>query len=384
MDYMNKYFFIFGKTPKLSLAELQNVLYQSKINFKQVLYNDQIFIFETKEKIEPKLFFQLGGSIKFGEIIKKTQTIYKEPLANIINSQIKIKKITFGLSDYSNQHLNLSKLGIETKKIIRQKKPCRFVNPKTQALTAVAAKKNKLLDIGIEICIFQQHGIYLLGKTLAVQDFELWNKLDYGRPEFDPKIGMLPPKVAQMMINLIPNKTKSIWDPFCGFGTILQQAAILRYKNILGSDINKNTVIKAQKNIDWFIENFNINSNIELKTLDITKVTNKDFNFLPQSIATEPYLGKPLSGRETQTELNKIKSELQLLYLKSFEKFNKLLEPKHIIVFIFPKLKFKKQIIDTSIDENIKQLGYKLLNEFDYTRSKQHLIRRITIWQSIK
>ncbi len=380
IKYMHKYYFIFGKTPQLSLAEIKNVLFLTKIEFKQILQQNELFIIESKEKIDNKIFYRLGGQIKFGEIIGQIQRLNANELIKTIDLK-QTNKIQFGISDYTNQKLKINKLGIEIKKIIKQSRPCRFVSPKTQNLTAVVVKKNKLIDQGIELCIFEQRGIFLIGKTLAVQDFELWNKLDYGRPEFDPKIGMLPPKVAQMMINLIPQKTKTIWDPFCGFGTILQQAAILGYENIFGSDINASTILKAQKNIDWLLENFNLTVNIEMKTLDITKATAKDLKFLPQAIVTEPYLGKPLTGKENQADLNKIKKELQLLYLKSFEKFSKLLGSKHIVVFIFPKLKSKKQIIDTSIDENIKQLGYNLLNEFDYSRPGQHLVRRITIWK---
>ena len=378
---MTKYFFIFGKTPKLSKAETENVLKKHSIEFKQILFEKEIFLIESKKKIPTEIFNQLGGSIKFGQIIEQSQTINQDFLAKIINTQIEIKKITFGLSNYTNQNLNLGKLGIETKRILKQKKPCRFVKAKDHALTAVAAQKNKLLDLGIEICIFHQHGIFLIGKTLAVQDFERWNKLDYGRPEFDPKIGMLPPKVAQMMLNLIPTKAYDLWDPFCGFGTILQQAAILGIKNIFGSDKNKMTIQKAQQNIDWLQNKFKIDSKIELQTLDIIKTTKKDLPFIPDAIVAEPYLGKPLTGRETETELIKTKKDLQQLYLKSFEVFKQILPEQAYIIFIFPKFKFQNQIVDTGDDQNLKQLGFKLLSEFDYSRPKQHLIRRITVWE---
>lgn len=377
---MHKYFFIFGKTPKLSKAELENVLKLHSIEFNQVIFNQEIFLFETSTKISLNIFNQLGGSVKFGEIIGKTKKINSDELIKFI--QINQTKLTFGLSDYSKQNLNVKKLGMEMKKIIKGKTACRFVSPKNKTLTAVAVKKNKLLDKGIEICIFQGHETFLIGKTLAVQDFELWNKLDYGRPEYDPKIGMLPPKVAQMMINLIPGKADSLWDPFCGFGTILQQAAMLNYKKIFGSDLSEFILQRAGKNIKWLQNEFKIKTRIKLKTLNIEKTKPSDLPFKPKAVVTEPYMGKALIGREKRPELFNMKLELQKLYLNSFSQFIKILPKKSHIIFIFPKFKYKNELIDTGIDEDINSIGFKLLNEFAYSRPNQHLIRRITVWEN--
>lgn len=39
-------------------------------------------------------------------------------------------------------------------------------------------------------------------------------------------VGMMPPKIAQIMINLATKGERSIaiWDPFCGLGTTLIEA----------------------------------------------------------------------------------------------------------------------------------------------------------------
>ncbi|MCB9806812.1 hypothetical protein H6768_02830 [Candidatus Peribacteria bacterium] len=39
-------------------------------------------------------------------------------------------------------------------------------------------------------------------------------------------VGMMPPKIAQIMINLATkgDKKVAIWDPFCGLGTTLIEA----------------------------------------------------------------------------------------------------------------------------------------------------------------
>jgi tRNA G10 N-methylase Trm11 len=51
-----------------------------------------------------------------------------------------------------------------------------------------------------------------------VQNIDEYSKRDYSKDR-DMQIGMLPPKLSQMMINLSGGKT--IYDPFVGLGTVL-------------------------------------------------------------------------------------------------------------------------------------------------------------------
>jgi len=74
---------------------------------------------------------------------------------------------------------------------------------------------------------------------------------------------MLPPKLAQMMINiaLTPTlsqrereKNISIYDPFCGLGTILIEALNSGYSNVYGSDLNEKMVEATSKNISFYLK----------------------------------------------------------------------------------------------------------------------------------
>ena len=81
-----------------------------------------------------------------------------------------------------------------------------------------------------------------------MQDIESYTKRDRERPKRDAKVGMLPPKLAQIIINLaagqlpeeklqnicdiplgepIPRRLlgQTVLDPFCGTGVILQEAS---------------------------------------------------------------------------------------------------------------------------------------------------------------
>lgn len=66
---------------------------------------------------------------------------------------------------------------------------------------------------------------------------------------------MLPPKLAQMMINLgrdegiIPNK---IYDPFCGLGTVLIEALNMGNTQVYGSDMSAKMCSCSEENIGMY------------------------------------------------------------------------------------------------------------------------------------
>ena len=60
-------------------------------------------------------------------------------------------------------------------------------------------------------------------------------------------VGMMPPKLVQMMINIALSTHQStnqptIYDPFCGLGTTLIEAANMGMTRIYGSDLSPEMV----------------------------------------------------------------------------------------------------------------------------------------------
>lgn len=83
-----------------------------------------------------------------------------------------------------------------------------------------------------------------------------------------------PPKVAQMMINLAgPDRHKILLDPFCGSGTILQEAALLNFQKIYGSDQNSQAVKDSQVNLDWLRKNFGIKTDITVGKMNVKNLS---------------------------------------------------------------------------------------------------------------
>ena len=72
----------------------------------------------------------------------------------------------------------------------------------------------------------------------------------------------MPPKLVQMMINLAGpsisaesrQKLSAIYDPFCGLGTTLIEAANMGITEVYGSDISAEMVRATTDSLDEFIK----------------------------------------------------------------------------------------------------------------------------------
>ncbi|MFA6171259.1 MAG: methyltransferase domain-containing protein [Patescibacteria group bacterium] len=356
-----KYFFILGNHPALSLAELLAVL--GKDGF--ITAGNEAAVFELDGGLDAeKLIKNLGGTIKVGIIGNELEQANSEKilsrLSGILPREKKEGKFKFGISVYGNLKLNEKKMGMEIKRLLKEKGiSSRWVISKEKQLSSVVVDTNKLVtENGMEVVIMKMGGKIIVGKTLAVQPFRELSFRDYGRPSRDDLSGMLPPKLAQIMINLAGvgnedgqnykegDKNKDgyedghkekygavILDPFCGSGTILTEAMLMGFNNLIGSDISEKAIADTKENVLWMKEKFRLpEPELELYQKSATELS----KFLkPESVSaiiTEPYLG-PQRG---QVDLRKIKKELEDLYGQALLEFKKVLKKDGKIVMIWP------------------------------------------------
>jgi tRNA G10 N-methylase Trm11 len=196
------------------------------------------------------------------------------------------------------------------------------------------------LQKGGEICILAAKEKIYTAKTLSVQDFEDYGRRDYQRPVRDEKQGIIPPKVAQIMLNLSGAKSgQAVLDPFCGIGTLVQEGLLLGFR-MLGSDINKFAIKGSQQNLEWFRNRYKIApGKYSLETADASSGLAKlilDSGQEISAIVTESTLGPVYSEFPTPQEIEKNFADLLALYKKVFAEFAKFLKPKSRVVMCIP------------------------------------------------
>ncbi|MFA5128978.1 MAG: methyltransferase domain-containing protein [Patescibacteria group bacterium] len=365
-----KYFFILGRNPTLSSAELAAVLDEQAI-FNH-LSNEAIVADIEGELSANEIMPRLGGTVKFGEILEMPDEFAAEDIAEILKNS-SAKKIYFGFSfykldeDVSVARLNkgtqkIKNLAMEIKNLLKEAKiQARWVTSKEKNLSSVVVKKNKLLtEAGAELVFLIGKEKNYLGKTLAVQEFEDLSFRDYGRPARSMRVGLMPPKLAKIMLNLARiDKHSALLDPFCGFATILEEALLWGYENLIGTDINPETLSGAKENLEWLKKNYNLETkNYKLLEADAKEISKKFPSQSIDAIITEPYLGPPLHGDEPQEKIQQIIRELSDLYLAAFREFKKIIKSDGRIAILFPVFHTEKQDLFLPILDEIKKIGF--------------------------
>ncbi len=393
-----KYFFVLGTNTTLSVAEIFAVLHFKKAN---LLAKDFLIIDSEQEIVVDNLIKKLGGVIKIGRIISEINTAKQQLLEKEINKlachkQLNAQggKFKFGLSDYGPQVFDKKDLGLKLKRYFKdQKISARLVVSREKNLSSVVVTQNKLLKKGLEIVLAVQGSTTFIGETLTVQAFKDLSRRDYGRPARDDLSGMIPPKLAQIMINLaqINDQDASIIDPFCGSGTILSEAILAGYKSLFGSDISFQAIQNTRKNTEWLKELYEI-TDCKLKLLVknaiyLSKFIKKESI---SAIITEPYLG-PQRGR---IDFSTVTSNLEKLYSQALAEFLKVLKNKGRVVMIWPMFYGQRPItpnyqgfkILDMIPESLKTSKFIKKNQrpsIIYGRPGQKVFREVVVLEKI-
>ena len=371
------YLFVLGRNQDLSIAELKSVFRQEALPYKLIQSSKEIALVESKDDLDIQILNKtLGGIVKIGRVIKEVPL--EEKLKNIFSNDILVElfgdctgKIEFGISLYScggaSEQINKLFLSLEDAcRAIKSKLEeagikSHYPQSKEKFLSSASVDKNNLLKNGGEILIVATQNSLLVGKTLAVQEFEKFSKRDYGRPVRDMHSGVMPPKLARIMINLAQiGKKDVLLDPFCGSGTILQESLILGYRNVLGRDNSQKAIDDTKTNLDWLTNNTQIaNTVIDVKLGDTTRLLENIRVDSINAIVSEPYLGPTLKNRLHISEISKTLVELKNLYLLSFEQFHKVLKQNGVVVIILPAFPNYQKTIYMEIISDIESLGFK-------------------------
>ncbi len=412
---MTKYFFILGTNPLISIAEIFSFAKTKNITLNIIDITSHALIVESDEIDLDQWQSYLGGTIKIGIILNTFNDITS--LLKFINPEIlldnffaqKTQKIIFGFSLYGislkHQQNKIKSLGIKIKQYLQKSDhKGRFVLAKELALTAVQIKKNKIISHGADIVVIESTNALYLGVTKTIQDFEDYSYRDFGRPQRDSRSGMIPPKLAQIMINLGgATSTDILLDPFCGSGTIIQEAILMKIKNVIGSDLSDKAISDSQKNIDWLTKKYLLtNINISLYSKDVQSLDTIIEPNTIDKIVTEPYLGSPNHSKQNNDNIINTINELEKLYFNAFKAFHKILKLNSTIVIIFPLIKVGRDIYVLKILEKINSLGFQRINPIPdnislfakigvtargsiiYQRPNQRVQREIFIFQKTK
>jgi tRNA G10 N-methylase Trm11 len=380
---------ILGRQPKLGLAELESLYKPEHI----VALGEDAAVSDLT--VADIAFSRLGGSVKLCEI---HETIETTDWKRIEKALIKVAPGLFTEANEGKLHLGLSVYGqkmspldihataLRLKKIVRAKtnQTVRVVPNTATLLSSAQIIHNKLLGSqGAEIVVYITETQTIIAKTVAEQDIDAYTKRDQARPKRDARVGMLPPKLAQIIINLATSDTDPkhgsiVLDPFCGTGVVLQEASLMGF-DIAGSDLEPRMVEYTDANLQWLAT---INLNIAVHSDDGTyyqlKQADATTDELPKAniIACEGYLGQPFSAFPAEDKLREVMQTCNGVMKGFLKNIHGQIEPETRLCIGLPAwVRPNGTIEHLKLLDSLEELGYNRVS-FVHVRTQELLYYR--------
>ena len=373
---------VLGRQPALGLAELESLYGSAKVT----AVGEKVAVVD----VDPCLlaFDRLGGSVKFCRILTTLETTNWKEIEKFLaqvspghSERMPEGKMRLGLSvigfDISLKKLEAS--GLTLKKAIKKTgRNVRLVPNKAPELNTAQVLHNQLTGpTGWELVFIRDGSKTVIAQTVKVQDIESYTRRDRERPKRDTKVGMLPPKLAQIIINLavgelptdklesicdipagepIPRKLlgKTVLDPFCGTGVLLQEALLMGY-DIYGTDLEQRMVDYSQANLDWLKEIYNFDEKERLEAGDATGHHWQTADF----VASETYLGRPLTSLPDAETMAQNTADCNLIIKKFLRNIHDQIKPGTRLCLAVPAWQTKRdQFKCLPLVDQIEDLGY--------------------------
>lgn len=230
--------------------------------------------------------------------------------------------------------------------------------------------KKHIIEDGLEIIVAYISGKYYIGRTLDVVRNHEFISRDFGRPFQNPKES-IPPKIARIMVNLTGvSSGGTLFDPFCGIGTILQEASMLGL-HIFGVDIDRQRVAETIRNLQWLNEKYNLKMtdiNNRIFTVDSRNLSN-DIHVQMDGIATEPILIPPLKNFPSKKEAEDMLEIARTTYEETIPEMVKILKSGRRLVIVAPYIRTDKHFeLRLDLEDVFKKTGLVPYSKLDNQR----------------
>ncbi|MEO8691211.1 MAG: hypothetical protein ABI397_00335 [Candidatus Saccharimonas sp.] len=450
------YIAILGRLTNLSIAELER-LYGSRA----VTWHSAETALIDSTSLD---FNRLGGSRKAGRVIADIpRGDWRTASERIIHHYVEAfssvdHKITLGISAYGfdsarTNARDIQKTGIVLKQRLRKHDVgLRLVPNADLALNTATSHHNKLglSPNKIELLVVRgKANRIIIAESIGAQNITAIAARDQARPHTDAFVGMLPPKLAQIMINLaVGNKydelpvdrgsltgsrevplaleetsaarasaaadatearreavfegaketsplpiahmtkalgeAKTILDPFCGTGVVLQEALLMGY-SAYGSDLSEKMVDYSTKNLAWLDQKYHTGH----PTIELADATDHKWHQPIDAVVAETYLGQPFSAPPSPAKLTEVRNNCNHIVGKFLNNLSSQLAAGTPLCIAVPAWRDKLgdlTHLPLTADSELRKLGYTRVmlettpsNNLIYSRENQVVTREILI-----
>jgi tRNA G10 N-methylase Trm11 len=412
------YIAILGRQPALGTAELERVF-----GGKSVTPFSSTAVLVESDNFEIQRF---GGVLKAGKVITELprsdwHQISQKIVHHYTNEWSSFEgKITLGISVYNSPvgEREIQKTGIILKQKLKKYGVSLRLVPNYEPTLSTAASHHNKLGLSankVELIVVRAaDGKVVIAESTGSQNITAYARRDQERPKRDAFVGMLPPKLAQIMINLAVGqlvdskwymvdgvKTQSseanpettlpttyqlpptILDPFCGTGVVLQEAVLMGYK-AYGTDLSDKMIDYSEYNLRWLADGYRKDFDFKLAQGDaMTAKWDQPISF----VAGETYLGQPFSAPPSPAKLEEVVKNCNHIITEFLKNLRPQIEPGTQICIAIPAWRDKEgHFTHLPLIGTIARFGYKpheftniSQNDLLYYRENQVVARELLV-----
>lgn len=321
-----------GHQPQISLAELAAAL--PGFTLEHMVGRSVALVSCTKNLTQDDVDL-LGGTVL---LARKIDGAYRstDDIPRIVAAETAgVKgKITFALRGAGTISPALIHLHYRaTKQLLKGTgRAVRYIGNEQRPAASALLRDAGLIDgsQGCEIVVITDADFCWIGRTVATQDPDAYTERDMEKPVRDTRAGLLPPKLAQILLNLGSWAAREAYgkepspfivlDPFCGTGVIPLEA-LIRGWHVLASDSSQKAVTGCETNLEWIRKKRGIKKR-EVPSTVTKHDARKPFALkqAPTVVVTETMLGPALKTQPTAKDARSIRSaceDLEIAFLKN-------------------------------------------------------------------
>jgi tRNA G10 N-methylase Trm11 len=365
-----KYFFVLGRNPILSKAEILSYFEKENISLKENSLKSNGLVVEVDKELNLKeMMSELGGTIAIGKVLfsEKIENLKKE----IENKTIyfgRENKVVYSFLDYASEEDSSEILDAMKNNFSKERLKARYKGVsgtiKMQTGEVLHGSPEKIMRRDMNYFLFSEEksGKLNFGYLEESYDSAEAEKKDMEKPYRRESLA-ISPRLARILINLSQVKKNGLLlDPFCGIGVIVGEA-LLKGIDVIGVDIDKSATESAKKNIEWLKNKYKL----ENKSIIINKDSREVRIDKADGIATEPSLGELMTRNPTREKAQQIINTFENLMIEVLNNVKKGLKRDSKVAFSAPLIKSQSGRISCNVESICENTGFSVYSLGDIT-----------------
>lgn len=334
---MREYIFVFGGQQGLGYLELLSYLKSRGIRYKILVYEKDMAVVLLPSGLDlGKLIRRLGGVVKIGEVFE--EYVYAGSK----------DRLNYGISVYKGRDI-LSKM---LKKEFKRKKVKAMLRRARNNVFMPSEIISKNLD---EFIVYKNYK----ARTIAIFNPQEYRERDERRHR-KILLHQVSLSLAKILINLSQVRD-NLLDPFCGVGTILQEA-MLNGLSVIGIDIDSESCEASVENLTWLKNKFKLRESFKIINGDAMKLTRYFDRNTAEGIASEPDMGPYFKKLPSKKQVEEAIDRLEKMYYEFLVQAREVIKKNGKIAMIIPILKFERGKMGIKFKEILSESGFRVVD----------------------